>query len=130
MDRSINYGTAASSQDIRLPIGYSGAIGGAASRMAPRASKGEIIMRGRKSQLPRTLHPGDKEALLALCRSKNASHMLVQHAKMVLAFHQGASISTIARALPMARQHVYAWLARYQQQGLAGLERKRSTKKL
>lgn len=45
----------------------------------------------------------------------------MMRARIILLLAQGETIATICRRVGLGRRHVYKWIARWEQDGLAGL---------
>lgn len=85
------------------------------------------MSRGRHTALTLTLTPAEVGLLTACTRATaRQSAGLVRRARVVLYRHQGLSITAIARLVGLSRTHTYRWLKRYQEEGMAGLQNRRS----
>lgn len=72
-----------------------------------------------------TLRPvtaDEQQALVELLRSRTAPVRLVERARIVQAAAEGRSAPAIAAALGCSRPTAYAWIRRFNEQGLAGLQ--------
>jgi len=70
----------------------------------------------------REMTPEEQTALEHLARSRTAQARLVQRARVLLAVRDGEGPSAAARRLGVTRPTVYAWVARFNEAGLAGLQ--------
>jgi transposase len=70
----------------------------------------------------RPMSPEEQLAIDELLRSRTAPVRLVERARIVRAAADGRSAPAIAAALGCSRPTVYAWIRRFNAQGLAGLE--------
>jgi transposase len=73
----------------------------------------------------RPMTPDEQQAVDELLRSRTAPVRLVERACIVRAAAEGRSAPAIAAALGCSRPTVYAWIRRFNEQGLAGLEERR-----
>lgn len=64
----------------------------------------------------------ERQALAELLRSRTAPVRLVERARIVQAAAEGRSAPAIAAALGCSRPTAYAWIRRFNDQGLAGLQ--------
>lgn len=60
--------------------------------------------------------------LEALARKTTAAAGLARRGRAVLLVASGQSISAVARQVTMQRRHVYKWVNRFRERGIAGLE--------
>lgn len=75
----------------------------------------------------RALTPEEKDAVTELARSRTAPARLVDRARIVLAAAEGQPAGRIAAGLGRSRPTVYAWIRRFNAEGMPGLhERHRS----
>src|SRR5262245_39203146 len=79
---------------------------------------------GRKTSLTIHLSPAERQTLLAWQRSSTIRAGLVRRARIILLLADGVTITDIARGVGMSRRHVYKWLRRFLQDGVAGLDDK------
>src|SRR5688572_13582851 len=70
----------------------------------------------------RTMTPEEQQAISALLGSRTAPVRLVERARIVQAAADGRSAPAIAAALGCSRPTVYAWVRRFNDHGLAGLQ--------
>src|SRR4051794_17708448 len=70
----------------------------------------------------RSMTPEEQQALDELLRSRPAPVRLVERARIVRAAADGQSAPTIAAAVGCSRPTVYAWVRRFNEQGIAGLQ--------
>jgi transposase len=70
----------------------------------------------------RALTPEEHEAIDELARTRTAPARLVDRARIIQAAAQGQSPGKIAAGLGRSRPTVYAWVRRFNEQGLRGLE--------
>jgi len=83
-------------------------------------------MQSRKTSLRPHLSPEDREALKAILRKQAIEHALWRRVSCILTVADGASVSQAAREHRLSRQHLMKWLKRWHQEGLAGLEDRRT----
>jgi len=79
---------------------------------------------GRTTSLTTRLTLAERQTLLAGQHSTTIRAGLVRRARILLLRADGMTITDIARAVGMSRRHVYKWLQRFQQAGVAGLDDK------
>lgn len=70
----------------------------------------------------REMTPQEQTTLEQLARSRTAQARLVQRAQILLGLRDGDSLSAVARRLGVTRPTVYAWIARFNQAGIDGLQ--------
>src|SRR3954447_9008584 len=70
----------------------------------------------------RALTPEEKDAVAELARSRTAPARLVDRARIVLAAAEGQSAAKVAASLSCSRPTVYAWIRRFNAEGMPGLE--------
>jgi transposase len=70
----------------------------------------------------RTMTPEEEHDLKTLLHSRTAPVRMVERARIVQAAAEGRSAPTIAAALGCSRPTVYAWIRRFNDQGIAGLQ--------
>jgi transposase len=75
--------------------------------------------------LLRAMTPEEHQAISTLIQSRTASIRSVERARIVQAAAKGQSAPVIAAALECSRPTVYAWIRRFNDHGLAGLEERR-----
>ena len=73
----------------------------------------------------RALTPEEEEAITAVLRSRTAPIRSVERARIIQAAAEGQSAPVIAAALGCSRPTVYAWIRRFNDHGLVGLEEQR-----
>jgi transposase len=76
----------------------------------------------REHQTLREMTPEEQATLEQLARSRTAQARLVQRAQILLGLRDGGSPSTLARRLGITRPTVYAWVARFNEAGVSGLQ--------
>ena len=79
---------------------------------------------GRKTSLTIRLTLAERQTLLAWQRATTIRAGVARRARMILLRADGMTITDIARTVGMSRRHVYKWLHRFRQTGLAGLDEK------
>jgi hypothetical protein len=79
------------------------------------------MAQGRPTALVIRLTPAERLTLLTWQRGTTLSAGLARRARLILLRAEGMPITTIAATGGMGRRHVYKWLRRFQQEGLAGL---------
>ena len=62
-----------------------------------------------------------RRELEALLRRTNVAAGLARRARAILLLAGGASVSATGRLVAMQRRHLYKWIDRFRQQGVAGL---------
>lgn len=77
---------------------------------------------GRNTSLTIRLTLAERQTLLAWQRATTIRAGVARRARMILLRADGMTITDIARAVGMSRRHVYKWLHRFRQTGLAGLD--------
>ena len=82
------------------------------------------MARGRKTALTLRLTPAERLTLLSWQRATTISAGLARRSRMLLLRADGMTITDIAAAVGLSRRHIYKWLQRFVQEGLAGLEDK------
>ncbi len=65
--------------------------------------------------------------LESLVRKTTIGAGLVRRGRAILLVASGQSISAVARQLTMQRRHIYKWLDRFRERGIAGLEDEKRT---
>jgi hypothetical protein len=80
--------------------------------------------RGRKTSYTIRLTPAQRQALLAWQRATVIPAGLARRGRIILLLADGVTITDIAAAVGMSRRHIYKWVLRFLQQGLAGLHDK------
>ena len=81
--------------------------------------------RGRKTSLTIRLTPAERQTLLRWQRaSVTISAGVARRARLLLLLADGMTITDSAGAVGLSRRHVYKWIQRFLQDGLAGLEDK------
>ena len=63
----------------------------------------------------------DRKELSVLLRRTSVSAGLAKRARAILLLAGGATISATGRMVSMQRRHLYKWIARFREQGIAGL---------
>jgi DNA-binding transcriptional ArsR family regulator len=82
------------------------------------------MARGRKTSLTIRLTPAERRTLLTWQRATSIPAGLVRRARILLLLADGVSITEIAVTVGLSRPHIYKWIRRFVQEGLAGLEDK------
>jgi biotin operon repressor len=82
------------------------------------------MARGRTTSLTLRLTPAERWTLLTWQRAPNIRAGLVRRARIILLLADGVSITAIAATVGLSRRHVYKWVQRFRQEGLAGLHDK------
>ena len=62
-----------------------------------------------------------REELDSLMRRPSAAAGLAKRARAIVLLAGGATVSATGRTVPMQRRHLYKWIDRFRQQGVAGL---------
>src|SRR5262244_2332500 len=75
--------------------------------------------RGRKTSLMIRLTPAERRTLLAWQRSTTIPGGLARRGRMLLLLADGGTITEVAARVGMSRRHVYKWIQRFLQDGLA-----------
>src|SRR3954471_6444484 len=73
----------------------------------------------------RPMTPEEQQAITTLLQSRTAPVRLVERARIVRAAAEGQSAPTIAVSVGCSRPTVYAWIRRFNEQGVAGLQERR-----
>ena len=80
---------------------------------------------GRPLGRPRTvtlvLTPDEEQQLRRLARAQAIPYRLARGSRALLLVAVGMSVTEVAERVGLSRRQVYAWLTRFQQDGLAGL---------
>src|SRR5438046_2184301 len=76
----------------------------------------------REPQTLRELTPEEETALEQLARSRTAQARLVLRAQLLLGLRDGETPSALAERLGITRPTVYAWLRRFNEAGISGLQ--------
>ena len=79
------------------------------------------MARGRKTSFMIRLTPEERQTLLMWQRSTSIPAGRARRGRMLLLLADGVPISHIAAVVGISRRHVYKWVRRFQQEGLAGL---------
>src|SRR5215470_12667393 len=79
------------------------------------------MAQGRKTSFTIRLTPAQRQTLLAWQRATTISAGLARRGRILLLLADGVTITDIAAAVGMSRGHVYKWVQRFLQDGLAGL---------
>jgi CRP-like cAMP-binding protein len=79
---------------------------------------------GRKTSITIRLTLVERQTLLAWQRATNIRAGLVRRARIILLLADGMTITDIAATVGIRRRHVYKWVQRFVQEGLAGLQDK------
>ncbi len=83
------------------------------------------MAQGRKTALTISLTSEEREKLDLLVRSHKAAAARVKRGRIILLFAvEKQSISDIARAVKMGRNHIYKWIKRFLESGIDGLSDK------
>jgi biotin operon repressor len=82
------------------------------------------MARGRKTSLTIHLTPAERRTLLAWQRATTSRAGLVRRTRIILLLAEGVTITAIAATVGLSRRHIYKWIQRFMQEGLAGLEDK------
>src|SRR5579875_3223454 len=70
----------------------------------------------------REMTPEEQITLEQLACSRTAQARLVQRAQILLGLRDGESLSAVARRFGVTRPTVYAWIARFNEAGIDGLQ--------
>ena len=62
-----------------------------------------------------------REELDSLLRRPSAAAGLAKRARAIVLLAEGATVSATGRTVQMQRRHLYKWIDRFRQQGVAGL---------
>jgi hypothetical protein len=62
-----------------------------------------------------------REELDALLRRPSIAAGLAKRARAIVLLAEGTNVSATGRLVQMQRRHLYKWIARFRQQGVAGL---------
>jgi hypothetical protein len=62
-----------------------------------------------------------REELESLLRRPSARAGLAKRARAIVLLSEGSTISATGRTVQMQRRHLYKWIDRFRQQGVAGL---------
>ena len=62
-----------------------------------------------------------REELDSLLRRPSAAAGLAKRARAIVLLVEGATVSATGRTVQMQRRHLYKWIDRFRQQGVAGL---------
>ena len=62
-----------------------------------------------------------RQELEALVRRTTVSAGLAKRGRAILLLAEGYSVSAVGRLVSMQRRHVYKWIARFRERGIAGL---------
>jgi CRP-like cAMP-binding protein len=79
------------------------------------------MARGRKTALILRLTPAERLTLLSWQRATIISAGLARRGRIILLRADGMAITDIAATVGLSRRHIYKWLQRFVQTGLAGL---------
>jgi CRP-like cAMP-binding protein len=79
------------------------------------------MARGRTTALTIRLTPEERQTLLAWRRSTTIPAGMARRGQILLLLADGVPITDIAAVVGIARRHVYKWVRRFQEEGLAGL---------
>jgi hypothetical protein len=82
------------------------------------------MARGRTTSLTIHLTPAERRTLRAWQRATTLPAGLVRRARIILLLADGMTITAIATTVGVSRPHVYKWIHRFRQEGLAGLHAK------
>ena len=76
-----------------------------------------------KHQRPRivSVTAKQREELDALLRRPSIASGLAKRARAIVLLAEGATVSATGRLVQMQRRHLYKWIDRFRQQGVAGL---------
>jgi hypothetical protein len=69
-----------------------------------------------------SLSAEQRQELEALQRRTSVAAGLVKRARAILLLADGVSVSATSRLVVMERRHLYKWIERFRQQGVAGLQ--------
>jgi Winged helix-turn helix len=75
-----------------------------------------------RRQCPFVLDAATRQALEAVTRQLSQPAGLVRRARCILLWADGVLAVEIARRLGLSRRHVYKWVRRFEQAGMAGLQ--------
>ena len=62
-----------------------------------------------------------REELDSLLRRPSVAAGLAKRARAIVLLAEGATVSATGRTVQMQRRHLYKWIGRFRQQGVAGL---------
>jgi DNA-binding MarR family transcriptional regulator len=62
-----------------------------------------------------------REELDSLLRRPSVAAGLAKRARAIVLLAEGATVSATGRTVQMQRRHLYKWISRFRQQGVAGL---------
>jgi len=62
-----------------------------------------------------------REELEAVLRRPSSAAGLAKRARAIVLLAEGATVSATGRTVPMQRRHLYKWIERFRQHGVAGL---------
>jgi Helix-turn-helix domain len=62
-----------------------------------------------------------REELEAVLRRPSSAAGLAKRARAIVLLAEGATVSATGRMVPMQRRHLYKWIERFRQHGVAGL---------
>ena len=79
------------------------------------------MAQGRKTSFTIRLTPVQRQTLMTWQRSTAISAGLARRGRIILLLADGVTITDIAAAVGMSRGHIYKWVQRFLQEGLAGL---------
>ena len=82
------------------------------------------MVSGRKTSFSIRLTPAERQTLLAWQCAPTPSARLARRAWIILLLAHGMTITDIAATVGISRRHVYKWVQRFVQEGLAGLHDK------
>jgi Helix-turn-helix domain len=73
------------------------------------------------------LTTAQRQELESLLRRTTLAAGLARRARAILLLSQGHSISAVGRLVAMQRRHIYKWMDRFREQGIAGLSDEKRT---
>lgn len=68
-----------------------------------------------------TVSMKQRKELSALLRRTSVSAGLAKRARAILLLAEGVNVSSTGRTVSMQRRHLYKWIVRFREQGIAGL---------
>lgn len=80
------------------------------------------MARGRWTQVRVVLTDGERYEIERWQRLTSMDHGLVRRGRMLLLVAQGQRLTDVAETVGISRRYIYKWVARFQEQGLVGLQ--------
>ena len=68
-----------------------------------------------------TVRVRQRKELEAMLRRTSVAAGLAKRARAMLLLGEGVNVSSTARLITMQRRHLYKWISRFREQGVAGL---------